>query len=104
MSFEPQERGHPTLTGGLLESETELRELSAEFVFAVPVSTMLGFLSLFVTSPALGFLHVQLPWLELLQSLSSAVLGFCLTRAELRLLNPKKVKSKSWHHICLQNV
>ena len=46
MSFEPGERGHPTLTGGLLESEIEPYELSAEFVFAVPVSSMLGFLSL----------------------------------------------------------
>ena len=63
-----------------------MHELSAEFVFVVPVSTMLGFLSLLVASPALGFPHVQLPWLELLQSLSSAVLGFCLTMAELTRL------------------
>ena len=33
MSLQPQERGPPTLTGGLLESETEPRELWAEFVF-----------------------------------------------------------------------
>ena len=31
------------LTRGLLESETELHELSAEFVFVVPVSSTLGF-------------------------------------------------------------
>ena len=71
MSFEPQQRGHPTLTGGLLESETELRELSAEFVFAVPVSR-----TLLVTSSALGFLRVQLPPWEL--SLSWAPAVFCL--------------------------
>ena len=33
MFFQPQDRGHPTLTESLLESETEPRELSAEFVF-----------------------------------------------------------------------
>ena len=32
-----------------MESETEPRELSAEFVFAVPVSSMLGFLSPFLS-------------------------------------------------------
>jgi len=55
-------------------------------LFLLSVSTMLGFLLLLVASPALGFPCVQLPWLELLQSLSSAVLGFCLTRAELTRL------------------
>ena len=46
MSFQPQERGPPTLTGGLLESENEPCELFAQLVFAVLVSGMLGFLSL----------------------------------------------------------
>ena len=32
MSFQPQERGPPSLTGGLLESETEPCELSAELI------------------------------------------------------------------------
>ena len=45
MSFQPQARGPPTLTGGLLEAETELHELSTEFVFAVLVSSTLGFLA-----------------------------------------------------------
>ena len=35
MSFQPSEQGPPTLTRGLLESETEPCELSAKFVFAV---------------------------------------------------------------------
>lgn len=47
----------PTLTGGLLESETELHELSAEFVISCPSFQHIGL----VTSPALGFLRVQLP-------------------------------------------
>ena len=55
MSFEPQERGHPTLTGGLLESETEPRELSAESVFCCPGFQLHGLL---VTSPALGFILI----------------------------------------------
>ena len=44
-------------TGGLLESETEPRELSAGFVFCCP-----GFQhnKPLVTSPVLGFLRVQL--------------------------------------------
>ena len=46
MFFQLQGWGPPTLTRGLLESETEPCELSAAFVFAVLVSNMLGFLSL----------------------------------------------------------
>ena len=46
MSFQPYERGPPALTGDLRESETELLVLSAEFVFAVLVSRILGFLLL----------------------------------------------------------
>ena len=34
-----------TLIGGLLDSETELPELSAKYVFVASVSSMLGFLS-----------------------------------------------------------
>ena len=45
MSYQSQERGPLTLTGGLLESETLPRELSAEFVLAVPFASTLGFLS-----------------------------------------------------------
>ena len=51
-----------------MESETEPRELSAEFVFAVPVSSMLGFLSL----PRAGFFpHSASP------TGAFAKLGFC---------------------------
>ena len=39
-------RDKDLLTRGLLESETEPRELSAKLVFAVPVSSMLSFWSL----------------------------------------------------------
>ena len=46
MSFQPYEQGPPTLTGGLLESETELCELDVKFVIAVLVPGMLGFFSL----------------------------------------------------------
>ena len=65
MSLQQQERGPPTLTGGLLESGTELRELSAEFVFHCPSFQHDGLL---VTSPVLGFLHVWLLPRELLLS------------------------------------
>ena len=58
MSFQPQKRGLPTLIRGLLESETELHELSAEFIFHCPGFQDAGLL---VTSPALGFLYDQLP-------------------------------------------
>ena len=54
MSLQPQQRGPPTLTGGLLESETELRGLSAEFIFHCPGFKHHG------PSPALGFLHALL--------------------------------------------
>ena len=52
-----------------------MHELSAKFVFAVPVSSTTGPL---VTSTALGFPRVQLPLCELLPSWSSAVLGLPL--------------------------
>ena len=53
MSFQTQGRGLPTPTGGLLASETELHELSAELVFA----TRFQHAGLLVTSSVLGFLH-----------------------------------------------
>ena len=87
MSFQPWERGPPILTGGLLESEIEPYELSAEFVFAVPVSSMLGFLSLplhCVFFPlslhCVSFCRVGLR--------SQAVLGLRLAGASLRLFCP----------------
>ena len=43
---------------------------------------------LLVTSPALGFLHVQLPPWKLSPSWVSAVLGLCPTGAKLRLFQP----------------
>ena len=85
MSFEPQERGHPTLTGGLLESETELRELSAEFVFHCPGFHHAGLL---VSSPVLGFLLISLlPW-GLSASWAPTVLGLLLAGAMRRLFQP----------------
>ena len=70
MSFQPEEQGPPTLTGGLLESETEPCELSAELIFRCPSFQHTGLL---VTAPALGFLHIHLP-----QSGAPAVLGLLL--------------------------
>ena len=60
------------LTGGLLESEAELHELSAEFVFRCPGLQHDGPLG---TSLALGFLRFLLqPW-EVSLSWAPAVLG-----------------------------
>ena len=42
MSLQPEERRPLTLTGGLLGSETGLRELAAELFFAVLVSSTVG--------------------------------------------------------------
>ena len=81
MTFQPYEQGPPTLTRSLLQSETEPSELSAEFAFAVPVSSTLGFLSL---PPVLGFLGTPLPPQEL--NWASAVLGLHLAGTELSLL------------------
>ena len=50
MPLQPSERGPPTVTAGLLESEAEPRGLSAEFVFRCPGFQHDG------PSPALGFL------------------------------------------------
>ena len=85
MSFQPQERGPPTLTGGLLECETELCELSAEFVFPCPGFQHAGPL---VTSPALDFPRVQLPLWEISPSWSPAVLGLLLVGPMPRLFQP----------------
>ena len=95
MSFQPQERGLPTLTGGLLECETELCELSAEFAFPCPGFQHTGLL---VTSPALGFLRVQLPPWEILRSWSPAVLGLLFVGECQRCFS--QVKSESGHHRC----
>ena len=85
MSFQPQERGPPTLAGGLLESETELRELSAQFIFHCPSFQHAGLLVIFA---ALGFLHVQLPRQELSLSWASAVFFLRLAGAKPRLYQP----------------
>jgi len=74
-----------TLTRGLLESETELREFSAKFVFCCPGFQHSGLL---VTWTVLGFHCVQLPQHELWLSWASTVLGLCLAGAEPRLLQP----------------
>ena len=85
MSFHPYKQGPSTLTGGLLESETEPHELDAKFVTAVLVSGMLGFLSTFTE---LDFLCIQLPLRELSPSWASAVLGLCLVWVKPRLFQP----------------
>ena len=68
-----------------MESETEPRELSAEFVFCCPSFPHAGLL---VTSPVLGFLCMLLPPRELLLSRASAGLGLHLVGAKLRLFQP----------------
>ena len=60
------------------------------FLLSLFLLSMLGFqrAGLLVTSPALGFLRIELsPW-ELLPSWASAVLGFRLVGAKLRLFQP----------------
>ena len=84
MSFQPQGRGLPTPTAGLLESETEPREL-CRVCFCCPSFQQAGLL---VTSPALSFLHVQLPPWELSPNWASTVLGLHFAGAELRLFQP----------------
>ena len=75
----------PTLTGGLLESETESHELSAEVVFRCPSFQYSGLL---VTSLVLGFLCILLlPW-ELSLSWAPAVLGLLLAQTAPRSFQP----------------
>ena len=85
MSLQPQEQKSPTLTGGLLESETEPCELSAEFVFRCPGFQHDGPP---VTSPALGFLRILL----YLRSFRQVGLLLCLASSlqgtTLRLFQP----------------
>ena len=86
MSFQPEERGPPALTGGFLESETELRELSAKLVLAVLLPSTLGFLSL-----PLHWIFFEFSFHHgwaLSPSWASAVLGLCLAGAEPRLFQP----------------
>ena len=85
MSLQPQERGPPTLTRGLLKSESETCELSAEFIFHCPGFQHDGVL---VTSPALVFLCIPLPPWELLPSSAPAVLGLLLAEAVPKLFQP----------------
>ena len=60
-----------------MESETEPPELSVEFVSALPVSSMLGFLSLPLhwISFVFSFHHMSLRQVGLLLCLVSALLG-----------------------------
>ena len=92
MSFQPQGQGPPTLTRGLLESETELHELFAKFVFVVPVSSAQGFLSLLLcwVSFAFSFHHMSFQQVGLLLGLVSTSLGpswGCFSQ----------VTSETWH-------
>ena len=59
-------------------------ELSTKFAFVVLVSSTW----LLVTSAVLGFLCIQFPPHELSPSWASALLGFHLAGAELRLFQP----------------
>ena len=88
-----------TLTRGLLESETELRELSAKFVFAVPDSSTLGFLLLGLhwVSIAFSFHSTKFGWVVLLLCLASASQGLsqgCFSQLTL----------ESQHQICQESV
>ena len=83
------------LSRGLLESEPEPCELSAELVFAVPVSSMLGFLSLPLCWIffMLSFHCKSFHWVGLLLWLASASWGpsqGCFSQ----------VKSESWCQRC----
>ena len=70
------------MTRGVLESETEPHELSAEFAFCCPGLQHNG------PSPVLGFLHVLLLLWELSLSWAPALLGlFCVEVVSARL-NP----------------
>ena len=89
MSLQSLERGSPTFTGGLLESETELRELSAEFLFHCPGFWHDGPL---LTSPALGFLCVLFPLWELSPSWAPAVIGLLLAVTTPRLFHPGYIR------------
>ena len=70
-------QGPPALAEGLLEYETELCELFAEFVFVVPFSKMLGFLSLplYWVSFTFSFQHMSFRQVVLFLCLVSASLG-----------------------------
>ena len=57
---------------------------------------------LLVTSPALGFLHIQFPQQELLPSWASAVFGLFHEGAVLRLF--QQLKWESGHHRCWGSV
>ena len=85
MFLQPQDQGPPTLTRGLLESETEPHKISAEFVFALPVSSMLGLLSLPLCWIFFAFsFHLG----GFCPSWASVVLGLRLAGAEPRLFQP----------------
>ena len=99
MSLHAQGWGPPTLTGGLLESETERCELCAEFVFANLISSAVGFSSLPLhwASISFSFHHVRFCQIGLLLCLVSTSLGLswgCFSQ----------VKSESWHQIHLGSV
>ena len=88
-----------SLTGGLPEFETQLPELSAKFVFVVPVSIMLGFLSLPLhwDSFAFSFYHVSFHQVGLLLCLVSTLLGPSWDCSS-------QVKSTTRHQICQGSV
>ena len=87
------------LNGGLLKSETELHEPSAEFCFYCPCLQHAGLL---VTSNALRCLCIQLPLHQLSPSWASSVLGSALQRPSQGCFS--QVKSEKWHQICWGSV
>ena len=71
---------------GLLESETELRELSAELGFQCSSFQHAGLL---VPSPGVGFLSVQLPPWELSLSWAPAVLWLPPCRGQAKVVSSR---------------
>ena len=98
MSFQPQEQRLPTLTRGLLECET------AVWAFCWVRFSLSWFSARWASChfPCTGFsLRSASTW-ELLLSWASAVLGFCLMGAELRLFQPGYIQEM--HHRCQGSV
>ena len=92
MSLQPQEQGSPTLTGGLLESETEPVSFLLSLFSTVPVSITLGFLSL---PPALSFLPVLLPLRELSPGWAPALLGLLLAGGRAEVVSARLTQGHS---------
>ena len=99
IAFQPLEWWPLILTRGLLESESEPHEISAEFVFAFPVSSTLGFLSLLLHWVFLTFSFYcrSFCWVGLLLCLVSTSQGPSLGCFS-------QVKSEKWNQKCWWSV